>query len=147
WDHMVALLLEGGLRYHRKDVSSARRPSAGAMPGRCGFCLAADTHRPLVPLGLVLLRFRRQQLLRLGAEAAEFLILRPVFLHPLDGLLEAPAGVALVAEPPVGHGQEKPVPTVAALVLHRLLQGGLSALPVAGSVVSHPQRVPVLTVL
>src|SRR5207249_2055522 len=25
----------------------ARRPSAGARPGRCGLCLAADTHRPL----------------------------------------------------------------------------------------------------
>src|SRR6516165_275286 len=23
----------------------ARRPSAGAMPGRCGCCLATDTHR------------------------------------------------------------------------------------------------------
>jgi hypothetical protein len=25
----------------------ARKPSAGTMPGRCGFSLAADTHRPL----------------------------------------------------------------------------------------------------
>jgi hypothetical protein len=58
-------------------------------------------------------RFRRQQLLRLGAEAAELFILRLVLLHPLDGLLVAPAGFAPVAEPPVGHGQEKPVVTVA----------------------------------
>src|SRR5262249_55905282 len=26
---------------------AARRPSAGAVPGRCECCLAADTHRPL----------------------------------------------------------------------------------------------------
>src|SRR5262249_45183031 len=33
----------------------ARRPSAGAVPGRCGLCLAARTHRPLYLLiGLLL---------------------------------------------------------------------------------------------
>ena len=37
----------GGLRYNEGTSLPARRPSAGEMPGRCGYCLAEDTHRPL----------------------------------------------------------------------------------------------------
>ena len=29
------------------DRPGAPNPSAGAVPGRCGTCLAADTHRPV----------------------------------------------------------------------------------------------------
>src|SRR5262249_7862113 len=35
-----------GLRYSDETFNPARRPSAGAMPGRCGFCLRGETHRP-----------------------------------------------------------------------------------------------------
>ena len=35
-----------GLRYSEDTSNPARRPSAGAMPGRCGFCLRGETHRP-----------------------------------------------------------------------------------------------------
>src|SRR5262249_20671176 len=34
-----------GLRYSEETSDPARRPSAGAMPGRCGFCLRGETHR------------------------------------------------------------------------------------------------------
>jgi hypothetical protein len=40
-----------GLRYTEQTSSPARRPIAGAMPGRCGFCLAAKRTGPLC-LGL-----------------------------------------------------------------------------------------------
>jgi hypothetical protein len=32
-----------GLQWN--DIAPARKASAGAMPGRCGFCLRAETHR------------------------------------------------------------------------------------------------------
>src|SRR6516162_1514596 len=35
-----------GLGYSTETSDPARRPSAGAMPGRCGFCLRGETHRP-----------------------------------------------------------------------------------------------------
>src|SRR6516225_5666397 len=44
----MMLLSTCGLRYNEGTSLPARRPSAGEMPGRCGCCLAADTHRPLL---------------------------------------------------------------------------------------------------
>src|SRR5262249_25180017 len=35
-----------GPRYSGETSNPARRPSAGAMPGRCGFCLAAKRTGP-----------------------------------------------------------------------------------------------------
>src|SRR5262245_43282683 len=37
------LLFQIGLRYHGETSFPARRPSAGAVPGRCGACLAVRT--------------------------------------------------------------------------------------------------------
>src|SRR6516162_291610 len=86
---------------------------ADRTPGRCRAGARTAWRRTrtgsLGPRWLVLL-FRRQQLLRLGAEAAEFFISWPVFLHPLDGLLVLLASLLLLPEFPVGHGQEEGVP-------------------------------------
>jgi len=44
---MMDLLLGVGLRYNNKPSLPARRPSAGARPGRCVSFFAVGTHRPL----------------------------------------------------------------------------------------------------
>ena len=40
-------LLEDWSAIQWRDIVPARRPSAGAVPGRWGACLAVRTHRPL----------------------------------------------------------------------------------------------------
>jgi hypothetical protein len=42
---MNHFLSGGGLRYQDEASLPARRPSAGALPGRCGLRGAAMTHR------------------------------------------------------------------------------------------------------
>src|SRR4051794_11489273 len=77
----------------------------------------ADRGRPLAPW---LLRLRSgpaldlEQFLRLGAEAAELRVVRLVLLHPPDRLVVPLAGFGLMAQSPVGHGQECPVQGLAA---------------------------------
>src|SRR5262245_19613365 len=43
---MTHLLFTVGLRYNGEHTSQARRPGAGAVPGRWGACLAVRPHRP-----------------------------------------------------------------------------------------------------
>ena len=52
-----------GLGYSTEISDPARRPSAGAMPGRCGFCLRGETHRPSYVLvrATLALRFQRSR--------------------------------------------------------------------------------------
>src|SRR5262249_22748237 len=90
------------------------------------------------------------QPLRLRQEAPIFLSMDgvpekafPVLLRPADGLVIPLAGLLLLAQLPVGHGQEQVVEGVAALAQgHRLVQRLDGGFPVAGTVMGHPQRVP-----
>src|SRR5262245_50628986 len=107
----------------KKPSIPARRPSAGARPGRCVSFVAVGTHRPLFVY--TLLRFvllDPEQLLCFRPEAAEFFILWRVLLHPLDGLVVPLAGVILVAELPVGHGEEERVEGAIVLQFGRVLE-------------------------
>src|SRR5262249_36507956 len=83
----------------------------------------------------------------LSAEAAQFLILRLVLVHPLYRLVIPRAGVFLLAKLPVGHRQEEEVFAVAALAeSYRFAQGGDGGFPVAHAVVGHAQGIPVAPV-
>src|SRR5262249_35049602 len=89
---------------------SARRPGAGAVPGRWGACLAVRTppaafipparrgrgglRSLLLPRGRGHLDGDPQQFRRLRPEAAEFLVLGLVLVHPFDALVVPLAGVA-----------------------------------------------------
>src|SRR5262249_35454773 len=55
--------------------------------------------------------FNLHQLCRFRPEAAKFLILRLVFVSPLDGFVVPPAGLLLVVQLPVGQGEEESVVT------------------------------------
>src|SRR5262249_37674749 len=44
---LVSISCREMICYTDKNITPARRPSAGAVPGRCGLCLAAWAHRPL----------------------------------------------------------------------------------------------------
>jgi hypothetical protein len=96
---------------------------------RIAWRLAARTHRPycsehLVDAGpypgaspyLGLLLFNLQQRFRFGTEAGQLLVLRLVLLHPGHRLVIPLPRLVRVAEPPVGHGQEEPIKTIAALL-------------------------------
>src|SRR5262249_42476164 len=98
----------------KRPAPSARRPSAGAWPGRCVSFFAVGTHRP--PLtSLLLLILDSEQFLRLAPEAAEFIIILGVLVHPLDRLFMPFAGFVLGTKMAVRHGQEKEVDGVAAI--------------------------------
>src|SRR5687767_13312989 len=89
------------------------------------------------------LRCDSQQFFRFGAEAAKFVILRGVLVHPLDALLVPLACSSGIAEPFVGHGQEKEVKAVAAVARSaRFLQVNYSALKIAGAITGDAKRVP-----
>ena len=74
------------------------------------------------PLWLVLLIFHTDQPRRLRPEAAQSLILWLVFLHPRNGLCEPLSGFFLVAELPVGHGQEEAIGAGLKAQLDRLVE-------------------------
>src|SRR5262245_54860205 len=146
----------------------ARRPSAGARTGWCGACLEERPPRPpCFPTQSGLLLLQLQDILRLASEAAELFGLQPVFgehflvlLQPLHGLLVRLVGLSVVAQLPVGHGEEELVddaivdeddPAIAgdgrigipALPqLHRLVEGRNRSLPVTGAVVGRAQCYP-----
>src|SRR5882724_8514281 len=66
--------------------------------------------------------FHAEQVGGFGAEAEELGVLGLVFVHPLDGLVVPLAGFFLVAELPVGHGEEEEVVAVTAFAkFNRLL--------------------------
>src|SRR5437660_4073126 len=86
-----------------------------------------------------------QQLGGFGAEVAEFAaeFIVSFFLHTLDGLAVSFAGLFLLAQLPMGHGQEEPVGAVATVAkLHRPLQGRYRVPPVASTVMGDSQGVP-----
>src|SRR5262245_49885353 len=73
----------GRLQWEDTPPLLARRPSVGAVPGRCGFSLAADTHRPPslhhVPESRLRQRAERR-LLPLGGALAQCLDVGPELL-------------------------------------------------------------------
>src|SRR5262245_19369184 len=97
----------------RRHFIAARRPSAGAVTGRRRACLAVrappaacrysctDDSIPFV--------VNTQQLRGLGAEVTDFFVLRGVLLHPQDGPVVEFAGLVLVAQFQMCHGQEETV--------------------------------------
>src|SRR5215510_6471113 len=88
----------------------ARRPSAGAVPGRWGACLAVRTPpAACFPTQSRLLLLQLQDFFRLAAKPAEFFRFhraKPflVLLQPLHGLGVRLAGLLVLAQLPVGHG-------------------------------------------
>jgi hypothetical protein len=63
--------------------------------------------------------------LGLGAEAEKLLVLRGVLVHPSGGLVEPQAGLKVIAELPVSHGEDEEISAAAAGgELDRLLQIG-----------------------
>src|SRR3954452_4220593 len=86
WSYLPS---EVGLRYDGGTSRPARRPGAGAVPGRRGACLAVrtppaafDSQRTDLRSVLLLL-FQLQQLRGFRPEAAQLLTGRLVLVHPL----------------------------------------------------------------
>src|SRR5262249_42563185 len=74
----------------------------------------------------------------LGAEALQLLVPRLVLVHPHAGLVVPLAGLVLVAQLPVGHGQEEPAGAIAAVAeLHGLLKRRDRGLPVTCAVLRY----------
>src|SRR5262249_23609750 len=98
------------------------------------------------PLRSLVLLFDAQQLRGLIPEEAEFFVIGFVLLHPSGSRIVPFAGLCLVAQPPVSHGQEEPALAVPALPPGRRLLQRLDRLfPVTGAVMGGPQRGPVFS--
>src|SRR5262249_30907864 len=141
------------------------KKSGGWRPGQWSFSLAARPHQPPVLSVLTIegaagrddsaLLFRRRLLLarrraldaqqgcRLGAEALQLLVPRLVLVHPHAGLVVPLAGLFLLAQLPVGHGQEEPVGAITPVAeLLRLLERRDRGPPVTRAVLCYAQRFP-----
>src|SRR5690349_21689476 len=103
-----------------RGTLSARRPCAGAVPGRWGACLAVRTppaafvdQRRTDARSVLFHFFQFQHFRGFRAEANEISAVLRIGFHPRDSLVVPLAGLVLLAEPPVGHGEEEPGKSVA----------------------------------
>ena len=84
----------------------------------------------------------------LGAEGVQLVVVRPVLLHPGDGLVVPLASLVLLAQLPVSHGQEEPIEAVAALAeVHGFRDGVDGGLPIACAILGRSQGGPVISYL
>src|SRR5262249_3819994 len=90
-------------------------------------------HRPLFLSILLLVHAEHRR--GFGTEAAEVLIVRPILVHPRDGLGVPLASFVFVSQLPVRHGQEVEVVTTATRAEpDGLIELGDRAVPIARAV-------------
>src|SRR5262245_66599401 len=112
-----------GLRYNENAIAVGAQTERRGLAGPVSFLLRG-WDSPAAFIYTLLLFLDLEQFLRLPAEAAEFIVILGVLVHPPDRLFIPFAGLILGAKLPVGHGQEEPFSAIPALAHgHRLLQG------------------------
>src|SRR5260370_4780054 len=88
---------------------------------------------------------RPSERLGLGREPAKLLIFRLVLVHPIHRLVKPLASFRLIAQPPMGHGQEEPIAGVAAgIEFHGLFQCRDRGFPISGAILGLAQRSPAI---
>src|SRR5262245_26507392 len=94
----------------RAGESGARSEKSWPAGDRAGRRRTLGRRLPFFPLGRAV--FHAEQGGGLGAEAAQLFVLAPVRVHPPGGLVVPLAGLLLVAQLLMRHGQEEPVEAV-----------------------------------
>src|SRR5262249_49371964 len=89
----------------KRSSLRARRPSAREMPGRCGLCLAAEPHRPLLLFSAGCCPAKDLRLKPLGPE-------KPFGLlgHQAVGLDQPLVGLLRLSKTTMGQSQKEAVP-------------------------------------
>src|SRR5207302_10549780 len=103
-DHIAVLLSQSGLRYSAAAIDPARRPSAGAVPGRCGACSAVRTPPATTLLSILKLALRKEHLPRLlSRDAPGLCFLAAPRLPPDIALVLYSWGRSFPSTTPPGH--------------------------------------------